>query len=135
MDSLTKNIKPLTGEVDWPIWKRKIHDVLDYHENAVAVVKGKLKKPEALPDGASDAEIKEHKKNDEAFRKANSYAKSLISVTVTNDVYQKIMNTKTAAESWALLHKNFKGNAKDQVFKTCTDFFAFGWTSGEDVPI
>jgi len=40
----TKHIKPLSGEADWPIWKRKIRDLLDYQEGAIDVIDGTLKK-------------------------------------------------------------------------------------------
>ncbi|GFW61575.1 hypothetical protein TNCV_348231 [Trichonephila clavipes] len=40
----SRHIKPLTGEIDWPMWKRKIRDLLDYHEGAIEVIDGKLKK-------------------------------------------------------------------------------------------
>lgn len=45
---LTKQIKLLTGETDWPIQKRKIRDLFDYHETALGVIGSKLKKPEPL---------------------------------------------------------------------------------------
>jgi hypothetical protein len=51
---LAKHIKPLAGESAWPIWKRKIRDVLDYHEGAVDVIDGRLVKPEPLRVGAED---------------------------------------------------------------------------------
>jgi hypothetical protein len=45
---LAKHIKPLVGDTDWPIWKRKIRDLLDYHEGAQGAIDGRLEKPEPL---------------------------------------------------------------------------------------
>lgn len=130
---LAKHIKPLAGEKDWPIWKRKIRDLLDYHEGALDAIDGRLVKPEPLQAGATDNEIKEHKTQSDFFRKANSYAKSMISSSVTDAVYQKIMDKDTAHEAWRALKLNFEASSKDQLFKICTEFFAFSWINGEDV--
>jgi len=54
-------IKPLSSPQDWPVWKRRIRDFLDYHEGALSVIDGLLVKPEALDDGASAAQRKEYK--------------------------------------------------------------------------
>jgi hypothetical protein len=38
---LTKlQIKPLSGLSDWPVWKRRIRDFLDYHDGALSVIDG-----------------------------------------------------------------------------------------------
>lgn len=47
---LAKHIKPLMGELDWPIWKHKIRDLLDYHEGALDVINNKLMKPKPLEE-------------------------------------------------------------------------------------
>jgi transposase InsO family protein len=130
---LAKHIKPLAGETDWPIWKRKIRDLLDYHEGALDAIDGRLVKPEPLQVGAEGNVVKEHKMKSDFFRKANSYAKSMISSSVTDTVYQKIMNKDTAHEAWEALKLNFEASSKDQLFKICTEFFAFSWINGEDV--
>jgi hypothetical protein len=52
---------------------------------------------------------------------------------VTEAVYQKIMNKDTAHEAWEALKLNFEASSKDQLFKICTEFFAFSWINGEDV--
>ncbi|GFW22686.1 copia protein [Trichonephila clavipes] len=49
-----RHIKLLIGETDWPIWKRKIRGLLDYHEGAIETIDGKLKRPESI-----DAETQE----------------------------------------------------------------------------
>lgn len=128
-----RHIRPLTGDKDWPIWKRKIRDVLDYHEGAIDVIDGKLQKPEPLAAEATEAEKKQHKEKSDIYRKANSYAKSMITSTVTDTVYQKIMDKETAYQAFDALRQQFEASSKDQLFKICTEFFAFSWIQGEDV--
>ncbi|GFV78446.1 uncharacterized protein TNCV_1302981 [Trichonephila clavipes] len=99
----SRHIKPLTGEIDWPMWKRKIRDLLDYHEGAIEVIDGKLKKPESIDADAQESVRKQHKERCDLYRKANSYAKSMIASTVTDAVYQKIMDKETAFEAWESL--------------------------------
>lgn len=128
-----KNIKVLTGEANWPIWKRKIRDHLDYHEGALDIIDGKLSAPKALATDAKDEEKKEHKAKSDLYRKANSYVKATIASSVTDEVYQKIMDKETAAEVWEALKSEYEATSEDQLFKLCNDFFVFCWTSGEDV--
>jgi len=130
---LVKHIKPLASESDWPIWKRKIRDLLDYHEGALDAIDNKLEKPAPLLDTATFEQRKEYKAACDVYRKANSYAKSMITSTVSDAVYQKIMDKATAHEAWEALKQQFEATSKDQLFKICADFFAFSWTSGDDV--
>lgn len=130
---LIKHIKPLSGESDWPLWKHKIRDILDYHEGALDSIDGKITKPEPLAADATTAQTKEHKEKSELYRKANSYAKSMITSAVTDAVYQKIMDKETARDAWEALKQHFEASSKDQLFKICTDFFAFSWTIDNDV--
>lgn len=130
---LAKNIKLLAGELDWPIWKRKIRDLLDYHEGALDAIDGILKKPEPLGGAPKPEEISQHKEKCNLYRKANSYAKSMITSTVTDAVYQKIMDKETAHDTWNALRQQFEATSKDQLFKICTDLFAFTWNSAQDV--
>lgn len=130
---LIRTIKPLGGEADWPIWRRKIRDLLDYHEGAVDVLDNKIQKPAKLGPTATEAQIKAHKEKSDFFRKANSYAKTMITSSITDAVYQKIMDKDTAYEVWQSLKQQFEATSKDQLFKICTDFFAFKWSNGEDV--
>ena len=84
---LTKHIRPLSGKTDWPIWKRKIRDLIDYHEGALDVLGEKIVKPEPLEANATAAEVRSHKEKSELYRKANSYAKSgLISWQLHNRI-------------------------------------------------
>jgi hypothetical protein len=94
---------------------------------------GRLVKPEPLQVGAADNVVKQHKTKNDFFLKANSYAKSMNSSSVTDAVYQKIMNKNTAHEAWEALKLNFEASSKDQLFKICTKFFASSWINGEDV--
>ena len=48
-----KHLKPLTAEKDWPMWKRKIRDILDYHEGALDVIDDKLMPPLPLEGNAT----------------------------------------------------------------------------------
>ncbi|GFY40713.1 uncharacterized protein TNIN_81251 [Trichonephila inaurata madagascariensis] len=48
------HIKSLTGETDWPMWKRKIHNLLEYHEGRIKVKDGKLKMPESIDADAQE---------------------------------------------------------------------------------
>ena len=60
MESTKIQIKPLSSLIDWPIWKRRIRDYMDYHEGALDVVDGKLLKPE-LSDYPTEEERIGHK--------------------------------------------------------------------------
>ena len=93
---LAKRIKPLACEADWPIWKRKICDLLDYHAEAFNAIDKKIVKPEPLEKNAMAAEKKEYKEKCEFFRKANSYAKNMIASAVTDAIRQKITDRETA---------------------------------------
>jgi hypothetical protein len=67
------------------------------------------------------------------YGKANSYAKSMITESVTDTVYQKIMNKDMAHEVWVTLKRHFEAGSGDQLFKFCNDFFTFSWSGKEDV--
>ncbi|GFU02589.1 uncharacterized protein TNCV_3755081 [Trichonephila clavipes] len=118
----SRHMKPLTGEIAWPMWKRKVRDVHDYHEGAIEVIDGKLKKPESIDADAQESVRKQHKERCDLYRKANSYAKSRIASTVTDAVYQKIMDKKTAFEAWESLRKQCEATSKDQLVKICRVF-------------
>jgi len=110
---LVKHMKPLASEADWPMWKRKIRDLLDYHEGALDAIDGKLAaKPTAPADTAAAAEKKEYKASCDFIRKANSYAKSMITSTVSDSVYQKIMDKESAHEAWEALKQQFEATSK-----------------------
>ena len=122
---LAKHIHPLSGVADWPLWKRKIRDLLDYHEGTLDVIDRKLKEPLPLePKEADPKVIEEHRRQAGLYRMANSYAKSEISSAVTDSVYQEIMDQKSAADAWDALKEPYEASSKDQLFKICTEFFA-----------
>ncbi|GBL93539.1 hypothetical protein AVEN_59724-1 [Araneus ventricosus] len=73
----------------------KIRDLLDYHEGTLAMIDGKLVKPEPLLNSDNADDIKDHKERSDFYRKTNRYAKSMITSTVTDAVYQKIMYKET----------------------------------------
>ncbi|XP_076253451.1 uncharacterized protein LOC143191897 [Rhynchophorus ferrugineus] len=127
---LIKHMKALKSATEWPMWKRKIPDLLDYHERALDAIDGKLVKPDVLPADADDKMVKNHKVQSNLYRKANSYGKFMITSSVTDTVYQKIMDKETAYEVWEALKQNFEASSKDQLFKICTDFFIFSLDSG-----
>lgn len=128
-----KTLKPLSGESDWPLWKRKVRDLLEFYEGSLDVVEGKLTKPEPIDNAATDAQAREHKKKSDFYRKANCYAKSLITSTITDEIYQKVMDKESGFEVWEALHQQFEATSKDQLFKMCTDLFSFEWNEGNDV--
>ncbi|GBM73100.1 hypothetical protein AVEN_198775-1 [Araneus ventricosus] len=130
---LSGHVKLLAGETDCPIWKRKIRNLLDYHEGTLAVMDGKLVKPEPLLNSANADEIKDNKERSDFYCKPSSYAKSMIASTVTDAVYQKIIYKETAQEAWEALKQQFEVTSKDQLFKICTEVFAFNWSLGDDV--
>ena len=43
------------------------------------------------------------------------------------------MDKDSAFEVWQSLKQQFEATSKDQLFKICTDFFAFKWINGDDV--
>ncbi|KAF7283675.1 hypothetical protein GWI33_023245 [Rhynchophorus ferrugineus] len=51
---LIKHIKALNSETEWSMWKRKIRDMVDYHEGALDAIDGKLAKPSVLAADANE---------------------------------------------------------------------------------
>jgi hypothetical protein len=51
-----KRLKPLGSSADWPVWKRKIRGLMDYHEGALEAIDGKITKPEPLDEKATAAQ-------------------------------------------------------------------------------
>lgn len=133
MESQRIVIKPLQGKSDWPVWRRRIRDALDFHEDTLDVIDGKLQKPNDLPGDSSDAQQKEHKKNQNKFRKANSLAKSIMTGAMSEEVYIKVMDKETAFELWNELKVLFEASAKDQLFSLMSSIFEFQWISDVDV--
>ncbi|XP_075152158.1 uncharacterized protein LOC142226154 [Haematobia irritans] len=112
-----------------------MRDLLDYHEGALNVIDGKLKKPTAVAENSSAEQRKQYRDELDLYRKANSYAKSMIASAVSDNVYQKIMDKETAAEAWESLKVQFEARSNDQLFKICIDFFSYAWNTEEDVSL
>ncbi|XP_049840410.1 uncharacterized protein LOC126285132 [Schistocerca gregaria] len=85
---------------DFLLWKRKIRDLIDYHEGALDIIDSNSVKPEPLSEAANEAAIKDHKTKSDFYLKANSYSKSMIKSAVTDTMYQKIMNKEMTHEAW-----------------------------------
>ncbi|GFW78096.1 hypothetical protein TNCV_135661 [Trichonephila clavipes] len=64
----------------------------------IEVIDGKLKRPESIDADAQESVRKPHKERCDLYRKVNSYAKSMTASTITDEVYQMIME-KTAFEA------------------------------------
>lgn len=128
-----KTIKPLTGECDWAIWKRKVKDLLDFYEGALDVVSRKITKPEPLKEGATEAVVKDYNTRSAFYRKTNGLAKTLIASTISDEIYMKVMDKESAADVWETLHQQFEATSKDQLFKMCTELFSFEWVENLDV--
>lgn len=127
---LIKCIKPLTGEKDWPIWKRKVRDVLMFTDGCIEVVDKKIVQPTLPKDSSKAEEMKKYAEQLKMFKKANSYAKTVMTTAMTDAVYMKIMDKEFASEVYDTLKGYYEATEKDQVFKLCNDFFEFSWTSG-----
>ncbi|GFV25280.1 hypothetical protein TNCV_3726521 [Trichonephila clavipes] len=54
-------------ETDWPMWKRKILDLLDYHEEAIEVIDGKTKRPESIDADAQESVREHHKERCDSY--------------------------------------------------------------------
>ena len=57
------------------------------------------------------------KEQADLFRRANSYAMSMIASAVSDEVFNKIMHKDTAVEAWQALKDRFEASSKDQLFK------------------
>ena len=68
---LVKHSRPLSGKTDWPIRKRKISDLIDYHEGALNVLDKKLVKPESLDADSTAAKARSYMEKSELYRKLN----------------------------------------------------------------
>ena len=123
-----KGIKPLRTAEDWPQWKDKVMDVMEYF-NAVDIIEGKSLKPE-LSDKPSKAE----KEALEAWNKTSAQAKMVLSQCVSDELHHRIAGRLSAREAWEILTKEFDNKAEDQLFRQCLDFFCIEWSDNEDAP-
>ncbi|KAJ8972488.1 hypothetical protein NQ314_000164 [Rhamnusium bicolor] len=77
--------------------------------------------------------LSKHKDKSDLYRRANSYEKSMITSSITDAVYHKIMDKEKASDAWDALRQHFEATSRDQLFRICREFFAFSWKQGEDV--
>lgn len=98
-----KSITKLSGESDWPIWKRKVRDILEFYEGALEIIERKLTKPIPLVSSATESQRQAYQKQCDLYRKAYCYAKNVITSTITDEVYQKVMDKESALEIWQAL--------------------------------
>lgn len=105
---LAKYVKILSGEVDWigQYGREKLETYLDYHEF--------LKKLQKVGD--TTEEIKQYKEKTDLYRKTCSYAKTIMTTSMTDVVYQKVVDKETA------LKLQFEATSKDQLFKISSFF-------------
>lgn len=82
------------------LWKRKIQDLLDYHEGALDVIDEKLVKPKPINEvTAMEEEKKMYRVQNDLHRKANSYAKSMITSSIINEVSKKSWTKESAHDA------------------------------------
>lgn len=93
--------------MDWPMCKRKIRDLPNYHERPLEAIEDTMVKSEA------------HKKKKDLCRTGNSYAKLTITSSVTDAVYQKIMDKNATHDAWKTLKQQC------EILQNCIEFFSF----------
>ncbi|KFM59342.1 Retrovirus-related Pol polyprotein from transposon TNT 1-94, partial [Stegodyphus mimosarum] len=130
MEAAKISVKPLCGKSDWPIWKYRIKFVLNYHENALEVVEGKLKKP-VEPDHAAEEIRKRFRDDMKVYNKANNCAMMVLTNSMTEDTLQKVMRFESARDIWLELHKVFEDSSDNQLYNICLQFFKFSWSSDD----
>lgn len=74
MDLTKVQIKPLSCESDWQVWKYRIKFILNCHTGALEVVQGSLVKPEDIAAGAEQTARAKYEKDLKDFHKANTSA-------------------------------------------------------------
>ncbi|GBO11846.1 Copia protein [Araneus ventricosus] len=108
MDVSRLQVKPLSGESDWPLWRYKFKFVLNYHADTLEVVEGKLQKPSQPHEGANEATLEKYKKDLMCYKKANTCAMMVLTNSMTEETMQKIIRFENGREVWLELHKLFE---------------------------
>lgn len=121
-----KGIKPLKGPDDWPLWKDKVMDVLEYY-GALEIVEGTSVKPTL-----SETPTKAEREALESWNKAAASAKIVLSHCVSDELHERIAGRTTAKEAWEILLQQFGNKAEDQLFRQCLNFFGAEWRENED---
>lgn len=106
--------------------------MLDYQPGAKDAVEGRLVKPEPPGEEATQQEKDDYEKKLTYNRKVECFVRTLISNSVTDEIYQKILDKDSAKEEWNALRQLFEASSKDQLFSVCDEFFALKWSSGND---
>ncbi|GBM62772.1 hypothetical protein AVEN_41502-1 [Araneus ventricosus] len=124
MDVSRLQVKPLSGECDWPLWRYKINFVLNYHTDTLEVVEGKLEKPSQPPEGANEATFEKYKKVLMCYKKANTCAMMVLTNSMTEETMRNIMRFENAREVWLELHKLYEATSDNQLYNMYA-FFSF----------
>lgn len=121
-------LKPLSGESDWPMWKYRIKFALNYYTDALEVVLGKIVKPDQPLEGSTEATLAKYREDLMCYKKANNCAMMVLTNSMTEDTMQKIMRFDDAREVWLELTKLFEATSDNQLYSICMQFFQFKWT-------
>lgn len=133
MDPLRVQVKPLSGESDWQVWKYRMKFVLNGHPGALDVVQGILKKPASLGAEATDAERRKYESELAEFRKGNTNAMVILTNSMTEEALQRVMRFQNAHEVWTELTKLYEASSENQLYSICMQFFQFKWDPSEGV--
>lgn len=88
-----------------------------------------------LPNNASEIEKNSCKEECERYRKPNRYVKTMLTSALSDETYQKVIESETDIETWNELPNLLEDSSKDQVFKICMEFFSYSWFLENDVPM
>ncbi|XP_054715407.1 uncharacterized protein LOC129224886 [Uloborus diversus] len=100
---LSRTVKPLSGEADFPMWKRKVRDILDYHEGALEVIdgKGSILVKASVGRNTEVIELKD-------VWYVPGISRNLFSVLAAQDRNQNSEFTSTPTECWLKINNEVK---------------------------
>ena len=90
------------------------------------VVEGKLKKPDELTEGATEAQVTAYQTALSKYQKADCSAMIIISTNMSEETYEKVRSLTCARDVWLELHRLFDG-------VLCMQFFSYKMASSDDV--
>jgi len=99
----------------------------------VDVVEGKLKKPDELNEGATDAEVTAYQTALSKYQKADCNAMIIISTNMSEETYEKVRSLTCARDIWLELHRLFDGVHEDRAYDLCMQFFSYKMANSDDV--
>lgn len=102
------SIKPPESQKEWPVRKRKIHDLLDNHDGALQVADWKIGGFETPPENASEGELKSLTNIGNIIGNHTALLSWQFSSAFTDEMYQKIMDSETAFRAWKALEVLFE---------------------------